>query len=181
MELAGDGGSVLLSSPLSSTQSSDSSLAGPPPRSPWRPAGTCSSRYSQEVATLHRSDPREIGARIARARRELGVTQHEFAQRFGVTTRMLQYYEAGRFVPYRYLDRLSHVTGRSPRWFLEGEQANSVSDTVESALRESLVALDRQLSRLDEEVGQLRALREANRRLLVTTRSLVRDARAPGA
>src|SRR5213082_2917224 len=62
-----------------------------------------------------------IGRRIARARKERGLTQEELAARIGVSPRSIQGYEAGSVVPYRRLSQLAAVTNRELGWLLEGE------------------------------------------------------------
>ena len=61
-----------------------------------------------------------IGGRIAAARKGRGWTQAEFARRFGVSVRMLQYWESGKVVPYRYLERLADMFGCTSAWLLYG-------------------------------------------------------------
>jgi PAS domain S-box-containing protein len=67
--------------------------------------------------------PREIGRRLAQARREAALTQQQVADELGVTRRSLQGYEAGAVVPYKHLDRLGELLGRTPQWFLTGDDA----------------------------------------------------------
>lgn len=68
---------------------------------------------------------REIGRRIAEARRESGLTQAEVAERLGVSERAFQTHEAGEVIPYRYLRDLEHVLDRPASWLLHGEKAAS--------------------------------------------------------
>lgn len=65
-----------------------------------------------------------IGRRIARARKERGLTQEELAARIGVSPRSIQGYEAGSVVPYRRLSQLAEVCNREIGWLLEGDTAN---------------------------------------------------------
>jgi transcriptional regulator with XRE-family HTH domain len=62
-----------------------------------------------------------IGRRIARARKERGLTQEELAALIGVSPRSIQGYEAGSVVPYRRLARLAAVCNRDIGWLLEGD------------------------------------------------------------
>jgi transcriptional regulator with XRE-family HTH domain len=101
-----------------------------------------------------RQNQREIGLRIAEARRESGLTQAEFARLVGVTPRSVQAYEAGRTVPWRHLDRLEEITQRPRAWFLRGP----ATESPPSELEERLVAL----------VGQVAS--EAERLAEATTR-----------
>jgi transcriptional regulator with XRE-family HTH domain len=65
-----------------------------------------------------------IGRRIARARKERGLTQEELATRIGVSPRSIQGYEAGSVVPYRRLSQLADVCNRDIGWLLEGDTAS---------------------------------------------------------
>jgi transcriptional regulator with XRE-family HTH domain len=72
-------------------------------------------------------EPVDIGARIATARKEAGLTQEELADLVGVSTRSLQGYEAGEVVPYRHMARLSEVTRREVAWLLHGDDPTSAA------------------------------------------------------
>lgn len=92
--------------------------------------------------------PEDIGARIAQARRESGLTQEELADLAGVSTRSWQGYEAGEVVPYKHMARISEITRRSVAWLIHGdiEEDASVRDRlerIEGQLGEILVALDK--------------------------------------
>lgn len=65
----------------------------------------------------------EIGARIARARREAGgMTQPELAEALDVSTRSLQDYEAGTTIPWKHFQALSKIFDRPLEWFLHGQE-----------------------------------------------------------
>jgi transcriptional regulator with XRE-family HTH domain len=83
---------------------------------------------------------REIGLRIAAARRERGLTQAEFAKLVGVTSRSVQAYEAGKIVPWRHLDRFEEITRRPRSWFLRGSADPGPAPTP-TELEERLVLL----------------------------------------
>lgn len=72
-------------------------------------------------------EPEDIGARIAVARREAGLTQEELADLVGVSTRSLQGYESGDVIPYRHMEKLAAVTRRSVAWLLHGDIENETS------------------------------------------------------
>lgn len=64
----------------------------------------------------------EIGGRIAQARLEAGrMTQEQLADLLGVTTRTVQTWEAGGSIPWKHLQRIEQIFGRSVSWFLRGE------------------------------------------------------------
>src|SRR3954465_10385927 len=85
-----------------------------------------------------------IGGRIARARKERGLTQEELAAAIGVSPRSIQGYEAGKVVPYRRLSQLAEVTNRELGWLLEGETPREASADPE--LVERLVFLVEEVS-----------------------------------
>jgi transcriptional regulator with XRE-family HTH domain len=74
----------------------------------------------------------EIGARIAQARREAdGMTQEQLADLLGLSTRSVQDYEAGTTMPYKYLSRISGITGRSVEWLLRGDPEPETRELLE--------------------------------------------------
>jgi transcriptional regulator with XRE-family HTH domain len=70
---------------------------------------------------VKREEGDAIGGRIARARRESGLTQEELAALLGVSVRSIQGYEAGKVVPYRRLNALANVTNHELAWMLRGD------------------------------------------------------------
>jgi len=58
-----------------------------------------------------------IGARVAAARREFGLTQKQLAERVGITLWLLDRIEAGAPDAALHLPRIAAVTGRSEAWF----------------------------------------------------------------
>jgi transcriptional regulator with XRE-family HTH domain len=88
-----------------------------------------------------------IGRRIARARKERGLTQEELAAMIGVSPRSIQGYEAGSVVPYRRLARLAAVCNREIGWLLEGETPN------EHELVERLLSAVEELSAEAKRIG----------------------------
>ena len=98
-----------------------------------------------EADAAHDTSRVEVGARIARARKQAGLTQKALADSLGVTRRSIQGYEAGTVVPYRRLGRLGEILDQSASWFLTGQQAggttpNPVAD-LRAALHEELIAV----------------------------------------
>jgi transcriptional regulator with XRE-family HTH domain len=82
---------------------------------------------------------RRIGARIARARREYGLTQADLAEQLGITTRSVQNYEAGVIVPWRHLRRIEVVTHKRSGWVLQdGDAPETLSAESIHALLETL-------------------------------------------
>lgn len=80
-------------------------------------------------------EPEDIGARIAQARREAGLTQEDLGDLVGVSTRSLQGYESGDVVPYRHIGKLSDVLQRPAAWFLHGEATEDEATNSERLAR----------------------------------------------
>jgi transcriptional regulator with XRE-family HTH domain len=68
-----------------------------------------------------------IGSRIARARRELGLTQAALADRIGTSLGILNRYETGQTAPEPVLERVATATGKSVQWLISGSEAPSDS------------------------------------------------------
>jgi transcriptional regulator with XRE-family HTH domain len=66
-----------------------------------------------------------IGSRIARARRELGLTQAALADQIGTPLGILDRYETGEADPEPVLERIAAVTGKSVQWFISGSDEES--------------------------------------------------------
>ena len=98
---------------------------------------------------------KRIGARIAQARRESGLTQRELAGQLGVTTRSVQNYEAGATVPWRHLRRIELVTHRRAGWLLQDGAAREESISPQ-AISELLGAMEEHQALLREQLGLLR-------------------------
>jgi PAS domain S-box-containing protein len=83
-----------------------------------------------------------VGRRIAQARKEAGLTQQELADRVGVTRRSVQGYESGAIAPYRHLDRLAEVLGRSREWLVSdgtGDVPAELKAELRDLIREELL------------------------------------------
>ena len=99
-----------------------------------------------------------IGRRIATARKARGWTQAEFARLFGVSVRMLQYWESGEVVPYRYLERLADMLGCTSEWLLYGTEPDH---RVAEHLTRSRERLAAETERLQRNLQTLAALHES--------------------
>jgi transcriptional regulator with XRE-family HTH domain len=91
---------------------------------------------------------REVGARIAQARLERGLTQEQLAAISSFSKRALQDYEAGIRVPYLHLRELNSLLGPPVKWFLHGERSAVDDDR-----------LDRLEERLDQVLHAIEDLR----------------------
>ena len=118
-----------------------------------------------------------IGWRIARARKERGLTQEELAELIGVSPRSIQGYEAGKVVPYRRLAQLAEVTNRELVWILEGDEAATAIDDPE--VLERLVTAVEDVS---EQAKRIRLTAERLEHLLGGAPSTIpaRQPNAPG-
>lgn len=88
-------------------------------------------------------EPERIGARIATARREAGLTQEELGDLVGLSTRSVQGYEAGDVTPYKHLDKISEVVGRPVSWLLRGDE-----EIDEEASGPRLARIEKQLAEI---------------------------------
>lgn len=85
---------------------------------------------------------REIGTRIALARKEHGaMTQEELADLLNVSKRSIQDYEAGLTIPWKHFKRLEDIFERPLSWFLHGTEDSgpATPDDVQS-LRDELAS-----------------------------------------
>jgi transcriptional regulator with XRE-family HTH domain len=85
-----------------------------------------------------------VGRRIARGRKEAGLTQQELADRVGVTRRSIQGYEAGSIAPYRHLDELAAALGRRREWLVAEDPADDLPHGMPSELKTELRNLIRE-------------------------------------
>jgi len=109
------------------------------------------------------TDLRAVGARIAQARREAGLTQDQLSDVVGVGLRQIQYYESGTSNPYRTLRRIAEATGKSVGWLLHGDPATELAAEEVAGRLESLEASQ---ERVEEGLAETRSLlRELLRRV----------------
>lgn len=101
---------------------------------------------------------KEIGARIAQARKEqgAGMTQEQLAELLNVSSRSVQDYEAGLTIPWKHFQRLEEIFKTPMSWFLHGEEPASKENEL-AALREELGvvrAMLEEILELERERGQ---------------------------
>jgi transcriptional regulator with XRE-family HTH domain len=104
---------------------------------------------------VRHGDGGAIGERIARARKESGLTQEELAGLVGVSARSIQGYEAGTVVPYRHLSELAKVTNRELSWILAGDQPADLP----------LEVVERLVTLVEEVAGEAKRIRSVAERL----------------
>lgn len=92
-----------------------------------------------------------IAQRIATARKQAGLSQHEFADVLGVHWRTVQDWESPKkdTTPWDHLDEIAQVTGVSRTWLLHGDHGAEVVDAA---------SIDRRLQSLEASVTELAAL-----------------------
>lgn len=95
---------------------------------------------------------RELGARIAEARRHAGLTQRELAAMLGVTVRTVQNYEAGVAIPYRHLRTIESLGHKRPWRILDGGEDGDLRATI-SALQ---VAMERHHELMQRHLQEMR-------------------------
>lgn len=109
-------------------------------------------------------EQREIGRRVALARKRAGMTQRELADALGVTTRSIQHYESGAVVPYKHLRRLELLTRTRPGWILDGKGEPEGSfglEQVWEALEQHRELMLAHLEEMQRHTERLREYREA--------------------
>lgn len=80
------------------------------------------SRNFRTFLLVTQLEAKAIGARLALARREAGLTQEQVAEMSTVSKRSLQDYEGGVTIPYRHFRELSSIYDREVEWFLHGDR-----------------------------------------------------------
>jgi transcriptional regulator with XRE-family HTH domain len=90
-----------------------------------------------------------IGARIAQARKEAGMTQEELAALASFSKRSLQDYEAGITIPYRHLQELGTLLRKPVDYFLHGEPERIETDRLKN-LEDQMAEANSRLRRLEE-------------------------------
>lgn len=90
-----------------------------------------------------------IGARIAQARHEAGLTQEQVADIASFSKRSLQDYEAGVTIPWANMREISALFHKPVEWFLHGE--------TEQIDEQRLTRLELQL---EATVGRLRRIED---------------------
>lgn len=107
---------------------------------------TTGSREFHRFLLVAQLEAKAIGARIAQARLEAGLTQAELAELAPFSYRSLQDYEQGVTIPYRQLQEISKLLSRPVEWFLHGEHEDEPKILEQLAeIRQLLEALDRKL------------------------------------
>jgi transcriptional regulator with XRE-family HTH domain len=101
---------------------------------------------------------REIGRRIALARKESGMTQNHLAFQLRVSPRSVAAYEAGELIPYRHMRDLEQQLERPMGWLLHGDKWEG-QETLE--MKQQLDQVLAELKKLNSAVSSLRRSVEA--------------------
>ena len=99
---------------------------------------------------------REICARIKQARIEAGFTQQEIADLLNMSMRGYQNYESER-VPWRDLDKIADLTGKTQIWFLRGDDPATPSQPHDDLYRK-VEAVEAAVESLRTEIRAVLAL-----------------------
>ena len=131
---------------------------------------------------------RQVGERIAVARKTAGLSQRALGKRLGISVQQVEDLEGGRTDPSSYIDRVAEVTRRSSDWFLADADADADADDAitealgrrvieardpdaepaeqRGALEDASLVEEDELDELDRLVTGLRQQRDAIKRRL---------------
>lgn len=128
-------------------------------------AAATNTRTFRTFLLMSQLQAKEIGARIALARNERGMTQEEVADVATFSKRSLQDYEAGHTLPYRHMREISRLLNRPVEWFLHGDQPDEAA-SLESRLAELAAAVGELVTQFGEAVASSLSRLEAIERQL---------------
>ena len=117
-----------------------------------RGEGTGDEEVNDEIQTVGLA-AQTVGQRIIAARNELGMRQIDLVELVGVSERSIQAYENDEVVPYRKMNDLSRVLGKSVPWLLYGEKDEQVQ-----VPGEKIIAL------LEEVLAEVRSIKTAEKK-----------------
>jgi transcriptional regulator with XRE-family HTH domain len=111
-----------------------------------RKSAATNARNFRTFLLVSQFEGQAIGARIALARREAGLTQEQVGDIATFSKRSLQDYEAGVTIPWPHMREISALLGKPVEWFLHGEPDEISTDRLqglEDQLEETLERLRR--------------------------------------
>jgi transcriptional regulator with XRE-family HTH domain len=109
--------------------------------------------------SVDRDAEREVGSRIAEARRHAGLTQRDLADLLGVSVRTVQNYEAGVAVPYKHLRTIESLGHKRPGWILDGGDDGELLTMISSlqdAMRRHHELMQRHVEEMRRHTARLR-------------------------
>lgn len=112
-------------------------------------AAATKGRNFRSFLLVSQFEAQSIGARLAQARREAGLTQEQVGDVATFSKRSLQDYEAGVTIPYKHLRELGSIYKREVAWFLHGDPDELSEDRLLGIEAQLVEALDR-LQRVEE-------------------------------
>lgn len=116
-----------------------------------RKSAATNARNFRTFLLVSQFEAQAIGERIAKARKEAGLTQEEMAELASFSKRSLQDYEAGITIPYRHMREIGAITKKPVEWFLYGAEDPTPGD------------LNKRVDQLQEQLEEVLALlREPN-------------------
>lgn len=97
-------------------------------------------------------EAKAIGARIAQARNEAGLTQEQLADiAVGFSKRSLQDYEGGVTIPYKHMQEIAKITQKETEWLLHGDpEPLPAADASAESVLDRLGALEERLEQMDQ-------------------------------
>lgn len=118
-----------------------------------RKAAATNDRNFRTFLLMSQLEARAIGARIALARNEAGLTQDELSDLAqGFKRRSLQDYETGVTIPFKHLREISALLDRPVEWFLHGDPDQPSSEDWRQ-VREEIAHLADVLARIENRLG----------------------------
>ena len=108
------------------------------------------------AASSGQVDAKEVGQRLARARKDAGMTQKQLGNLVGVTQRSVANWEAGKVVPYRHLRVIEAAVGRPAESLLYSDEARMEASAIIEELhhlRELLRQAVRKAAALERQSG----------------------------
>ena len=135
----------------------------------------------RESPKRKRPDPIEMGARVKKARVDLGLTQRELGRRVGVTEQAVQQWESGQTLALRYLAELAEALGRPEEWLRTGTtskiQVKFTDEELDVAIEVMKMGLEEQIVRPSP--GFISALRKLELEAEARRRRRRRSGRRP--
>ena len=110
----------------------------------------------RDAASSHDPNPRAVGRRIARARKDAGgMTQRQLANLLQVSERSVAAYEAGAVLPFKYLGKIEAAVDKPKAWLLYGDEALPDAGGLVEELERVRDSIVERLDRMDDRLEQL--------------------------
>ena len=110
----------------------------------------------REPASGSEPDPKAVGRRIARARKDAGgMTQRDLANVLQVSERSVAAYEAGAVLPFKYLGMIEAAVAKPKAWLLYGDDALPDARGIVEELKRARDLIMEELDRIDGRLEHL--------------------------